>query len=153
MLGDQNGFIHKLDNNFEMYSFQAYDYEVITIQQIIQNPFLLTSGIDESNKNVIKIWNQDKIDPHKQMPTCIRVIKNSTLTNLTNSRISCLKATDALTFMCIGYEDGNLVTIRGDILKEKSCKHKRIELCKDEITGLFLKGNYQNVASSNFFVE
>ena len=151
VLGDQNGWIHKLDNKLEMDSFQAYDCEVITVQQIIQNPYLLTSGVDDANKNVIKIWNQDRIDPHKQMPTCIRIIKNSLVMNPTaTSKITCLKATDALTFMCIGYNDGNLVTIRGDILKkEKSCKHKKIELCKDEITGVLLKGTYQT-ASSNF---
>ena len=148
LLGDQNGWIHRLDNNFEMESFQAYDYEVITVQQIVQNPYLITAGSDELNKNLIKIWNQDKIDPHRQMPTCIRTIKNSSM-NAINSRITCLRATDALTFMSIGYDDGNLVTIRGDLLKEKSCKHKRIELGKDAITGVFLKGNYQNV-SSNF---
>lgn len=151
VLGDQNGWIHKLDNDFEMESFQAYDNEVISIQQIIQNPYLVTSGVDELNKNIIKIWNQDRIDPHKQMPTCIRFFKNNLVMNPTlNSKITCLKVTDALTFMCIGYSDGNLVTIRGnDILKEKSCKYKKIELCKDVITGVFLKGTYQT-NSNNF---
>jgi len=154
VLGDQNGWIHKLVNDLEMESFQAHDREVITVQQIIQNPYLVTSGVDESNKNVInviKIWNQDRIDPHKQMPTCIRTIKNGLVLNPTiNARIKCMKATDALTFACIGYDNGNLLTIRGDLLKEKSCRYKKIDLCKDEITRIFLKGTYQSTSINNF---
>lgn len=149
VLGDQNGWIHRIDSNFEMDSFQAFDQEVVTVQQIVQQPYLLTAGSDEANRNLIKIWNQDKIDPHKQMPTCIRTIRSSP-TAVPNSRITCLKATDALTFMAVGYDDGTLVTIRGDLLKEKSCKHKKVELGRDAITGVFLKGTYQSNLSGNF---
>lgn len=152
ILGDQFGCIHQIDSNLEMESFQAHDKDVVAIQQIIQHPYLITAGTDDTCRNVIKIWNLDKLDPHKQMPICMRSIKtNLVMQPNPNSKISSFKATDALTFICIGYDDGNLITIRGDLLKEKSCKQKKVELCKDVITGIFLRGTYQsNHQNQNF---
>ncbi|KAG9508446.1 Vacuolar protein sorting-associated protein 11-like protein, partial [Fragariocoptes setiger] len=141
LLGEDNGFVHIISKLFKVSSFKANQVTTTHIRSITKQPYFITCGSDQQGINpLIKIWNLDKLDRLNQ-PTCTRVIRaNSGF--LTPSNVTCLECNETMSFMVVGYDDGQVVTFRGDISRQRSSKvAKPVRVSLFPITGLALIRN------------
>ncbi|RWS10542.1 vacuolar protein sorting-associated protein 11-like protein, partial [Dinothrombium tinctorium] len=141
LLGDADGYIHSINRQFQMTSFQAFEISVTHVHQILEKVILISAGADEPGINpIVKMWNQEKQDPHRKgspRPLCIRIIR--AITGVIPTPITCLSATDSLTHLAIGFGDGHIMFLRGDVTRERSTKQKVIPASEHAITGLAFK--------------
>ncbi|RWS28783.1 vacuolar protein sorting-associated protein 11-like protein [Leptotrombidium deliense] len=141
IFGDGDGYIHSVNRQFQISSFQAFEICVTHLYQSAEKAFLVSAGADEPGINpLVKIWNQEKQDPHRKdspRPLCVRIVK--AITGVIPTSITCLAATDWLTQMAVGLADGHLMLFRGDVTREKSSKYKIMHISDYSITGLAFK--------------
>lgn len=141
LIGDASGFVHRINRQFDITSFQAYPEKVTNIFQINEKPILITAGYDDTGTNpVIKIWNQEKQDPHQEneiKPFCMRVIRAST--GINPAAITCMSVTNSLTHLVIGFDNGHIMILRGDVTRNRACKQDLFKISNHSITNLALR--------------
>lgn len=147
ILGDSDGYIHTINRHFLISSFKAFEVSVTHVYQSILNPILISAGADEPGINpMIKIWNQEKHGPNKRgsndesfRPLCTRVFRATP--GPVPTPINCIGVLDNLSHFIIGFGDGNLQIIKGDVTRERNSKTKVIKCSDHPITGLTFKQN------------
>jgi vacuolar protein sorting-associated protein 11 len=116
-------------------SFQAHETGRIThMRQVEGTSLLVTVAEDLSNEPVLKVWALDKPVKKTGMPTCL-----STL-NIQNGRkqfpISAFAALDDLSQLAVGFANGSVTVIRGDLIHDRGTKQRIVHDSEEPITGI-----------------
>lgn len=106
------------------------------MRQVEGTSLLLTVSEDMSSDPVLKAWALDKLVKKTNMPTCL-----STL-SISNARrqfpISAFAATDDLTQIAVGFANGAVTVIRGDLIHDLGTKQRIVFESEEPVTGVQL---------------
>ncbi|EGG22194.1 RING zinc finger-containing protein [Cavenderia fasciculata] len=131
IVGDSEGFISFFDREMTATSFHAYRQFVTHLHQLRERNFLISIGHDDAASNpLLRIWNLDKKD--NDTPLCVRAIKIERTVVITS-----LAVLEDLSQICIGFANGEVISIRGDIFRDKVMKTKVMKPPgEDPVTGM-----------------
>ena len=110
------------------------------MKQIQGTALLVTITEDLSNEPVLKVWALDKLEKKTGIPRC-----QSTLT-IQNGRkqfpISAFAALEDLSQLAIGFANGAVTVIRGDLIHDRGARQRTVFESEEPITGIeFREGN------------
>ncbi|XP_066929796.1 vacuolar protein sorting-associated protein 11 homolog [Clytia hemisphaerica] len=138
LFGDVEGYLHQLSRELDFKSFKIYELSVSHLFQLKQHSILVTVGEDEVGVNpMIKVWNFDKINPSTGNPTCVRMLR--ALAGNRAVQVSSIAVHENLSQMAVGFVDGTVTIIKGDITNSRHSKARTIHEDKYPITGLAFK--------------
>lgn len=84
ILGDSQGFINLVDRDFTARAFQAHKRTVQLIQQLKQQPVLITLGADDDAfSHTVKLWDMEK-EERSGDPICLKTIQLQSKSTTTN---------------------------------------------------------------------
>ncbi|GAM20486.1 hypothetical protein SAMD00019534_036610 [Acytostelium subglobosum LB1] len=127
IIGDSEGFINFFDREFHLSSFHAYQETVSFAHQLKERNFLITIGFDESGTSpLLKIWNLDKHDKN-EVPLCVRSIKIDVLRDQKYMNITTLTCLEDLSQIVVGLVNGEVLSMRGDVFRDKVIKQKTLK--------------------------
>lgn len=106
-----------------MLSFKAYLLRLNFIYQLKQHNIFLTVGDDEEFKTLIKIWNFEK-RTKEGLPTLMRTIKPSFPGKSQSTGVMCVTAHENMTLIAVGFKDGTVILIRGNITRDRLSRIK-----------------------------
>ncbi|KAL2069728.1 hypothetical protein VTL71DRAFT_14407 [Oculimacula yallundae] len=135
-LGSHDGVVRILSPSFKILrTFQAHDTGSIThMKQLEGTSLLVTISEDISNEPVLKVWALDKPVKKTGLPTC-----QSTL-SIQNGRkpfpISAFSALDDLSQLAVGFANGSVTVVRGDLVHDRGAKQRTVHESEEPITGL-----------------
>lgn len=135
-LGSSDGVVRIVSSSFKVLrSFQAYDAGSIThMKQVDGTSLLVTIAEDMSNEPVLKVWALDKPIKKTGLPTC-----QSTLA-IQNGRkpfpISAFAAVEDLSQLAVGFANGAVTVIRGDLIHDRGAKQRTVFESDEPITGV-----------------
>ncbi|KAM3557100.1 hypothetical protein MY1884_004710 [Beauveria asiatica] len=137
-LGSADGSVSILAKNWKvMNKFQAHDAGQVThMRQVEGTSILVTVAEDLSGEPVLKAWALDKLVKKTNMPTCL-----STIT-INNGRrqfpISAFAALDDLSQIAVGFANGAVTVIRGDLIHDLGTKQRIVYESEEPVTGVQL---------------
>eukprot|EP00794_Sanderia_malayensis_P012216 gene12216-13473_t len=143
LVGDNEGSIFVLDAEQKLSFFKAYEFRVGLLFQLKQHNILVSVGEDEKGaNNLIKVWNFDKIDKNGVPFRCktYRAIVGSK-----NVSVSAISVHENLSQMAIGFYDGTVLIVRGDVTRERQSRQRNLHQDKYPVTGLAYKQIGSNV--------
>lgn len=118
-------------------SFQAADApgaSVTHIRQIPDTALLVTVAEDLSNEPILKVWALDKTEKKTGGPKCLCTI------GIQNQRklfpISAFVVLDDLSQVAVGFANGAVTVIRGDLIHDRGTKQRTVFESEDPITAL-----------------
>ncbi|TGO52457.1 hypothetical protein BCON_0141g00300 [Botryotinia convoluta] len=135
-IGSYDGIVRILSSNFKILrTFQAHDVGSIThMKQVEGTSLLVTIAEDLSNEPILKVWALDKPVKKTGLPTC-----QSSLI-IQNGRkqfpISAFTAMDDLSQLAVGFGNGAVTVIRGDLIHDRGAKQRTVHESEEPITGL-----------------
>lgn len=135
-LGSDDGYVRILGSSWKILrSFQAHDTGRIThMRQVEGTSLLVTIAEDLSNEPVLKVWALDKPEKKTGLPACL-----STL-SISNGRkqfpISALAALDDLSQLAVGFANGAVTVIRGDLIHDRGARQRIVHESEEPITGV-----------------
>ncbi|KAL7624555.1 Vacuolar protein sorting-associated protein 11 [Parahypoxylon ruwenzoriense] len=135
-LGSDDGYVRIIGPSWKVArSFQAHETGRIThMRQVEGTSLLVTISEDLSNEPVLKVWALDKPVKKTGLPTCL-----STL-NINNGRkqfpISSFTALDDLSQLAVGFANGAVTVIRGDLIHDRGTKQRVVYESEEPITGV-----------------
>lgn len=145
-IATKNSFIKVISKEFTLLkSFIAYDldYRIGFMKPVPNTNLLVTLAEKQGFPSVLKLWDLTKMlllpeDSSDGDDT----LKHKYLTqvNIHNGDnsfpISCVQFNDNLTCAAIGYTNGKVILIRGDLLRDRGSKQRLIYETSDPITGI-----------------
>ncbi|KAI0437145.1 vacuolar protein sorting protein-like protein [Xylaria telfairii] len=135
-LGSDNGYVRIIGPSWKVVrSFQAHETGRIThMRQVEGTSLLVTVSEDLSNEPVLKVWALDKPVKRTGLPTCLSTI------NISNGRkqfpISAFTALDDLSQLAVGFANGAVTVIRGDLIHDRGTKQRVVYESEEPITGV-----------------
>ncbi|KAK2628037.1 hypothetical protein QTJ16_002683 [Diplocarpon rosae] len=138
-LGSHDGFVRIISPTFKILrTFQAHDSGSIThMKQVEGTSLLVTISEDISNEPVLKVWALNKPVKKTGLPTC-----QSTL-SIQNGRkpfpISAFAALDDLSQLAVGFANGSVTVIRGDLVHDRGAKQRTVYESEEPITGVVFR--------------
>jgi hypothetical protein len=117
VLGDSQGSLHVLTSFSEALSVPAYLARVSLAYQMRQRNVIVTVGDDEDLKPFIRVWNYEKLTK-EGTPTLSRSIP-AVIPNAHQSAVMVVCAHENMTLMAVGFKDGTVVTIRGNLMRDR----------------------------------
>ncbi|KAJ3512045.1 hypothetical protein NM208_g15366 [Fusarium decemcellulare] len=137
-LGSFDGYVSIIGKAWKVIRrFQAYEAGSIThMRQVEGTSLLLTVAEDMSSEPVLKVWALDKLVKKTNLPTCL-----STVTINNNRRqfpISAFTATDDLTQIAVGFTNGAVTVIRGELIHDLGTKQRIVFESEEPVTGIEL---------------
>ncbi|KAI1153532.1 vacuolar protein sorting protein-like protein [Nemania diffusa] len=135
-LGSDNGYVRIIGPSWKVVrSFQAHETGRIThMRQVEGTSLLVTVSEDLSNEPVLKVWALDKPVKKTGLPTCLSTI------NIYNGRkqfpISAFTALDDLSQLAVGFANGAVTVIRGDLIHDRGTKQRIVYESEEPITGV-----------------
>lgn len=138
-LGSYDGYVRIIGPSWKIVrSFQAHDAGSIThMRQVEGTSMLVTIAEDLGSEPVLKVWALDKLSKKTGMPTCL-----STL-SVNNGRkqfpISAFTATEDLSQLAVGFANGAVTVIRGDLIHDRGAKQRIVYESEEPITGVELR--------------
>ncbi|GBL52812.1 hypothetical_protein [Candidozyma auris] len=144
----QNAYIRLLDKSSleSVMSFCAYnlDYKITFMKPLLNSNLLVTLAESQGSPAIIKVWdlhkitqlsgstvNDDDAMKHKFV-TQVQVLEGDN-----SYPISCFAFNDTLTCLALGYTNGKIILVRGDMLRDRGAKQRVIYESNDPITGVF----------------
>ncbi|KAI5958666.1 vps11 [Candida theae] len=133
--------------------FQAYDidYRITFIEPVINSSnLIMTLAEKQGFPSIIKVWdltrilNMEKLEASEykfKFQTQVSVTENSRSNGVQSENsfpISCFKFNFDLTCLAIGYANGKVILVRGDLLRDRGSKQRVIyeSFGNDPITGI-----------------
>ncbi|RBA11298.1 hypothetical protein FPRO05_04471 [Fusarium proliferatum] len=117
--------------------FQAYEAGSIThMRQVEGTSLLLTVAEDMSSEPVLKVWALDKLVKKTNTPTCLSTVMINN--NRRQFPISAFTATDDLTQIAVGFTNGAVTVIRGELVHDLGTKQRIVFESEEPITGVEL---------------
>ncbi|KUI67154.1 hypothetical protein VM1G_03021 [Cytospora mali] len=138
-LGSVDGHVRIVGPSWRIVrTFQAHeDVRISHMRQIEGTSLLVTVAEDLSGEPVLKVWALDKPVKKTGMPTCL-----STVT-INNGRkqfpISAFAATEDLSQIAVGFANGAVTVIRGDLINDRGAKQRIVYESEEPITGVELR--------------
>ncbi|OJK01434.1 hypothetical protein ASPACDRAFT_77179 [Aspergillus aculeatus ATCC 16872] len=135
-LGSNDGFVHIISSSFKLVrSFKASETGSIAhIKQIDGSSLLLTIAEDLPNEPILKVWALDKIEKKTGAPRCLST------TSIQNARrifpVSAFTALDDLSQVAIGFANGSVTIIRGDLIHDRGARQRIVFESEEPVTGL-----------------
>ncbi|ORY56078.1 vacuolar membrane protein [Pseudomassariella vexata] len=135
-LGTHEGYVRIIGPSWKIIrSFQAHDTGRIThMRQVEGTSFLVTVAEDLSNEPVLKVWALDKPVKKTGLPTCLTTL------NIHNGRkqfpISAFTALDDLSQVAVGFANGAVTVIRGDLIHDRGTRQRVVHESEEPITGV-----------------
>ncbi|KAI4131009.1 MAG: hypothetical protein LQ347_003148 [Umbilicaria vellea] len=135
-LGSHNGVVHILSQAFKVVrTFTAHGSGSIThMKQVDGTALLVTIAEDLSNDPDLKVWALDKTEKKTGAPQCL-----STLA-VHNSRkqfpISAFAALEDLSQLALGFANGSVTVIRGDLINDRGAKQRTVFESEEPVTGV-----------------
>ncbi|KAI0536191.1 vacuolar protein sorting protein-like protein [Xylaria digitata] len=135
-IGSDNGYVRIIGPSWKVVrSFQAHETGRIThMRQIEGTSLLVTVSEDLSNEPVLKVWALDKPVKKTGLPTCLSTI------SINNGRkqypISAFTALDDLSQLAVGFANGAVTVIRGDLIHDRGTKQRVVYESEEPITGV-----------------
>jgi hypothetical protein len=118
-------------------TFAAYEPTIGSVthmKQVEGTSLLVTIAEDLSNEPVLKVWALDSIDKKTNAPKCL-----STLA-IQNARrqfpISAFAALDDLSQLAVGFANGAVTVIRGDLIHDRGARQRIVFESEEPITGV-----------------
>ncbi|KAK1708111.1 vacuolar membrane protein [Colletotrichum lupini] len=146
-LGSYDGYVRIVGSSWKVVkSFQAHELGTIThMRQIEGTSLLVTVAEDLSSEPVLKIWALDKLVKKTNMPTCLSTLQ------INNGRkqfpISAIDVLDNLTQVAVGFANGTVTLIRGDLINDLGAKQRTVHDSEEPITGVELMTDSQDVTT------
>ncbi|KAK3370816.1 hypothetical protein B0T24DRAFT_627120 [Lasiosphaeria ovina] len=142
-LGSYDGHVRIVGASWKVVrTFQAYETGPIThMRQVDGTSLLVTiaeelSTGDSSNAPVLKVWALDKPVKKTGIPTCLSTVA------INNGKkpfpISAFTATEDLTQLAVGFANGAVTAIRGDLIHDLGTKQRIIYESDEPVTGVEL---------------
>ncbi|OPB39686.1 Vacuolar protein sorting-associated protein Vps11 [Trichoderma guizhouense] len=136
-LGSNDGYVSILGKGWKVIRrFQAHEARITHMRQVEGTSLLVTIAEDMSSEPTLKAWALDKLIKRTNMPTCL-----STLT-VNNGRrqfpISAFAALDDLTQIAVGFANGAVTVIRGDLVHDLGTKQRIVYESEEPVTGVQL---------------
>ncbi|KAL9128088.1 MAG: hypothetical protein Q9217_003170 [Psora testacea] len=135
-VGSNDGRVRILSQAFKVVrGWTAHDTGTITqMKQVEDTSLLVTIAEDLSNEPVLKVWALDKTDKRTGAPKCL-----STL-GIHNGRkqfpISAFATLENLSQLAIGFGNGAVTVIRGDLINDRGAKQRTVFESEEPITGV-----------------
>ncbi|KAI9803396.1 MAG: hypothetical protein M1833_000915 [Piccolia ochrophora] len=135
-LGTSEGRVRILSQSFKVVrSFHAHDTGAIThMKQIEGTSMLVTISEDLSNEPILKVWALDKTEKKTGAPTCQSTIL------IHNGRkqfpISAFAALDDLSQLAVGFANGTVTVVRGDLIHDRGTKQRTVFESEEPVTGV-----------------
>ncbi|KAF4634433.1 hypothetical protein G7Y89_g3673 [Cudoniella acicularis] len=135
-LGSYDGIVRILSPSFKVLrTFQAYDVGSIThMKQVEGTSLLVTISEDLPSEPILKVWALDKPVKKTGLPTC-----QSTL-SIQNGRkpfpISAFAALDDLSQLAVGFANGSVTVVRGDLVHDRGAKQRTVHESEEPVTGV-----------------
>ncbi|XP_065898178.1 vacuolar protein sorting-associated protein 11 homolog [Dysidea avara] len=138
VLGDGTGQLHIVNGQLDVASFQAYASRVSLMYQLKQHNVLVTVGEDEETINPqIKVWDWDKADKMGN-PRCARIIRANPSANKTIS-VHTFCVHENMTLIAVGFADGSVSLVKGNILHDRSSRHRVVHTDNVPVTSVAFK--------------
>ncbi|KAG5519427.1 hypothetical protein PMAC_002054 [Pneumocystis sp. 'macacae'] len=140
-IADDTGCIQIISSSFStVQEFLAYkNGRVSLIHCVHDGNFLITIGEEENiPTSLLKIWSFESFEKEVKKPKC------KTIININNSNpypISCFAALYNLSHLAIGFTDGSVLLIKGDLVRDRGSTQKIVYKSKEPITGLYFREN------------
>ena len=137
-LGGNDGSVSIVGKSWKVVrKFQAHETGRVThMRQVEGTSLLVTVAEDLSSEPVLKAWALDKLVKKTNMPTCL-----STLT-INNGRrqfpISAFAALHDLSQIAVGFGNGAVTVIRGDLVHDLGTKQRIVYESQEPVTGVQL---------------
>ncbi|KAG5978520.1 hypothetical protein E4U55_006137 [Claviceps digitariae] len=137
-IGSNDGTVSILGQNWNVVrTFHAHETGRVThMRQVEGTSLLITVAEDLSGEPVLKAWALDKLVKKTNMPTCL-----SSLT-INNGRrqfpISAFAASDDLSQIAVGFGNGSVTLIRGDLVHDLGTKQRIVYESEEPVTGVQL---------------
>jgi hypothetical protein len=133
-LGDATGLIHKTghDLSASLFSWPAFTHSITHLHFNKSKNILLSIGMDDTAP-LLKSFNLGKMDK-TQRPELLKAVKIST-----GNRpfpITVFAVSSSMAQIAIGFENGVVLLIRGDVSKDRSVSQKIIHEAGSPITGI-----------------
>lgn len=104
------------------------------MKQVPGTSLLVTIAEELPNEPILKVWALDKVEKRTGIPQC-----QSTLT-IQNGRkpfpITAFAALDNLSQLAIGFGNGAVTVVRGDLIHDRGAKQRTVFESEDSITGI-----------------
>ncbi|PUU79070.1 hypothetical protein B9Z19DRAFT_1082628 [Tuber borchii] len=140
-IGTSVGIVHVVNSAFKIVrSFPTYENDsehvgsIRHIKQVEGTKLLVTVSEDLSTEPVLKVWALDKTERKTGLPRC-----QSTVTIQNGRRqfpISAFATTPSLSLVAVGFANGSIVLIRGDLIHDRGSKQRIIFESEEPITNL-----------------
>ncbi|KAI8352515.1 hypothetical protein BD560DRAFT_408869 [Blakeslea trispora] len=142
VLADSAGSVYIVDRSFKTQRFLAYDGgRVSHLKQLKQKNILITVGEEDtiSGIPVVKFWDLDALKPMDGtddiiVPTLLQTIRIQH--GGKTYPVSAIAVLENMSQIAIGLANGVVISIRGDLSKDKTTKQKVIYEGQEPITGL-----------------
>ncbi|XP_064597137.1 vacuolar protein sorting-associated protein 11 homolog [Liolophura sinensis] len=142
VVGDHEGVLYFITRQLQMSAFKAYEIRVSHIFQMKQHNLLLTIGEDEQGINpLIKVWNLEKME--KGSPVCTRIAR--AIPGNKPTPVTCFTVHENLNWMAIGFENGSVVLLKGDVTRDRHSKQRVAYETNKPITGVHFKSMGKSV--------
>lgn len=137
-IGGNDGTVSIIGKSWKIVSkFQAHEAGRVThMRQVEGTSLLVTVAEDLSSEPILKAWALDRLVKKTNMPTCL-----CTLT-INNGRrqfpISAFAASDDLLQVAVGFGNGSVTLIRGDLIHDLGTKQRIVYESEEPVTGVQL---------------
>ncbi|KAG6004996.1 hypothetical protein E4U21_000568 [Claviceps maximensis] len=152
-VGGNDGTVSILSKDWNMVRrFQAHETGRVThMRQVEGTSLLVTVSEDLSAEPVLKAWALDKLVKKTNMPTCL-----SSLT-INNGRrqfpISAFAASDDLSQIAVGFGNGSVTLIRGDLVHDLGTKQRIVYESEEPVTGVQLAAATDEKLTTTLFIS
>ncbi|KAJ0124585.1 vacuolar membrane protein [Diaporthe amygdali] len=136
-LGSSDGHVRIVGPSWRIVrSFQAHENVRISHMRQVEGTSLLE---DLSGEPVLKVWALDKPVKKTGMPTCLSSV------TIHNGRkqfpVSAFAATEDLSQIAVGFANGAVTVIRGDLVNDRGAKQRIVYESEEPITGVELRAD------------
>lgn len=148
VVGHNSCYIRVISKQFEsLLNFMAYDtdYRISFVKGVPSSDLLITIAEKQGFPSILKLWDLNKlvnleIDNSKEDPDMVFKTKFQTQVLISNNEnsfpISCFTFNSDLTCIAVGYTDGKVFLIRGDLIRDRGSKQRLVYESLDPVTGL-----------------
>lgn len=132
-----NSVIREFDQDLQLtHSFTAYEpgWTVSFLRYLSGTSLLLSIGELIGTGPIIKLWNLDKRDKKTNDPNCHTIVHVSNGDN--TFPISAFDISSDLNIIALGFADGAVVLVRGDIIHDRGSRQRLVYDSSGPITGI-----------------
>ncbi|KAH3745027.1 Vacuolar protein sorting-associated protein 11 [Pelomyxa schiedti] len=133
-----SGIVSLVDQSFQAVQFQAYDQALEHMQLACDRNILVTVGRDSNSEStIVKLWNMGTRDS-SGAPNLVSQIQVDVKGSY-NIPVNCLAVTPDISHIALGMVNGIVISITGDLMRDKGTKVKKIAAYQNSIIGLSFK--------------